>query len=916
MASRDSPGVLESTSPTTLNTSHGSHPPLKKRKLFHGSSGKLSTSVFCIKGLASSLSDDGFTLEPIALLLRSSLPFSWLDTSTPIQSGSLFAANNPNLEDDLCGWEEPTVLAARLIPNGTLYVVERVKKGIYALCRLSSCVNEGDLLVAAKEGRPSLRRKPLLDLDASDKEEGADWREAARVKEDFLDIEPFGKRRKFDVSVVFETGQSNVLPEIDVAATTEQSRKDNHVQTPPEEGVQMPQPNVEEQAATEEGAQVTENLLDSLRTQYLEALYVSKTSVAYFAKGPLTRCRNAFQRPGQDGVATSSELASFYREAILPVKKMDLKYKETLPTIIRNVALVLSEDEADSRPRKRKSKKKKKLGKNGLYPEEEDFVRKWWKGRHLTESAGSTEMTREEEFKRHISDLRLRETQLQILLILETIALESSGSTTSEEAPQEHAHHEDGSKQSKTKKPQDLNVLLELLLDRLCIWHTVSAEDAVVPDTVKDSGENHLSGKKIESDMLRDFCTEVIIPFYASRLPEQCKSIKRKLGGPNLASPTRPTAHSKSSSRAQPGTVVKRPQPQKSRRTLQRVLTDEKTAASQRGRHPSLARSSTAPSLQEIKRESAEPSLPSLSASVRGGIQIARRVDNREVDLNAVAKQHEAKLKKMNMLMEQKRELDAAINALRKPNRELIAKEIAEQTEKRISNTSSRKSKNPTRNPLGQGVQVMATPKGSRKKDVNVDLPPPPRDLARARQLDTSPALGSDISVVPASTVRPSLTSANTRREEINSIHETPSRGASRLSDPLEMMVKEAADTPRNSDCSRALFKVPNLPISRSEPHGSSSTPVSSRLFSVSRHGGKSDADVHVVGACTVQETPPRTAVSTTFLPTTMPSSPAPVMDTPVKGGGSRRAPMTPVKMTPEKSIYEQLGWDDDELAL
>lgn len=573
---------------------------------------------------------------------------------------------------------------------------------------------------------------------------------------------------------------------------------------------------------------------------------------------------------------------------------MDLKYKETLPTIIRNVALVLSEDEADSRPKKRKSKKKK-LGKNGLYPEEEDFVRKWWKGRHLMESAGSTEVTREEEAKRHISDLRLRETQLQILLILETIALEASGSTASGEAPQEHVDHEGGAKQSKTKKPQDLNVLLELLLDRLCIWHAVSAEDAVVPDTVKENGENHLSGKKIESDMLRDFCTEVIIPFYASRLPEQCKSIKRKLGGPNLASPPRPTHHSKSSSRTKPGTVAKRPEPQKSRRTLQRVLTDEKAAASQRGRHPSLARSSTAPSLHEIKRESVEPSLPPLNTSVRGGIQVARRVDNREVDLNAVAKQHEAKIKKMNMLMEQKRELDAAINALRRPNRELIAREIAEQTEKRIAGTSSRKSKNPTRNPPGQGVQVMATPKGSRKKDVDVDLPPPPRSLARAsvgRQPDTSPpALESDISMVPASAVRPSLPDSNTGRDEINSIHETPSRGPSKLSDPLETMVKEAADTPRDLGCSRSLFKVPNLPAS--------STPVPSRLFFGSRCKPEPDAP-------TVQETPPRSVPAT--LPT-MPSSPAPVLDTPVKGGN--RTPMTP-----EKSIYEQLGWDDDDLAL
>jgi DNA replication regulator SLD3 len=305
MASRGSPGVLEPTSSTTLNTLHGTHPPSKKRKLFHSRSGVLSTSLFCIKvcylpgpclqalpavpahrrfqGLGSSLSDDDFTLEPITLLLRSRLPFSWLDTSISVPSGRLFAATNPNLENDLCGWEEPTVLAARLVSNGTLYVLERVKTGIYALCRLSPSIDEGNLLVAAKEGHRSLRRKPLLD-QSCDRGECADWREAARLKEDFLDMEPFGKRRKFDVSVVFETRQSNVLHEMDIVndadahllPTTEQSRKESHFQTPPGEGTDIPQPNMEEQTGTADGTQTSESLLQSLRAQYLEALYISK----------------------------------------------------------------------------------------------------------------------------------------------------------------------------------------------------------------------------------------------------------------------------------------------------------------------------------------------------------------------------------------------------------------------------------------------------------------------------------------------------------------------------------------------------------------------------------------------------------------------------------------------------------------
>jgi hypothetical protein len=59
-----------------------------------------------------------------------------------------------------------------------------------------------------------------------------------------------------------------------------------------------------------------------------------------------------------------------------------------------------------------------------------------------------------------------------------------------------------------------MNVLLELHLDRMCIWHAVTMEETSAADTAKTSSfsGNHLSGKKVESDAVRDFCTEVIIP--------------------------------------------------------------------------------------------------------------------------------------------------------------------------------------------------------------------------------------------------------------------------------------------------------------------------------------------------------------------------------------------------------------------
>jgi len=668
--------------------------------------------------------------------------------------------------------------------------------------------------------------------------------------------------------------------------------------------------------------------------------------VAYFAKGPLTRCRTAFQARDSEQATGSVELTGFYREGILAAKKMDLKYRESLPSVVRDAALALSDDGAKS---KKQKSKKKKLGKNGLYPEEEGFIHKWWKDRIMNESSAQ-ELSREAESKKQISDLRLRETQLQILLVLEVMVLEMAIAST-EKHNSDKEKGIDGEKETpkkvKAKKLADLNVLLELHLDRMCIWHAVSMEETTAADTAKASSfsNNHLSGKKVESDAVRDFCTEVIIPFYAARLPDKCKLITRKFGVSGGISPVaKKTQSSSKSHRVEPGAEVKRQPPaQKPRRTLQRVLTDEKAAAAQ-ARHPGLHRSNTAPTHPNGKRDN-EPLLPTvLSGSVRGGIQKAKRTENREVDLNAVARHHETKLRKVQMLADQKKELDAAINALRKPNRELVSKDIAEDASKRISSGggSSRKSKNPVRNPFGEGVQVMATPRANRRKDAVVGLPPMPRSLAPSRSfagVENSP-IGESPLMIPSSSRRAiSFSGADSDpfnpRDEGRSprssqpegaVQETPTRPSSKIFQSDTMAAR------RPSSSGKGLFRVPNLPAPRStqpmvpgSPIHSRHTPfivpsesssLSSRQFSQSLNDVRSSA---------IMETPPKKrAPESISTPTADPfstslnamvtenhraQSPPAVMGTPVKGATA--VPVTPEK-SQSKSIYEQLGWDDE----
>lgn len=630
--------------------------------------------------------------------------------------------------------------------------------------------------------------------------------------------------------------------------------------------------------------------------------------MAYFAKGPLTRCRVAFQSAESES-AKPADLINFYQEAILTAKKMDLKYRETLPATIQDAMLTLSDDEP-GRKKKPKSRKKK-MGKNGLYPGEEQFVRRWWRGRAMADMGATIELSREAEVKKNIADLRMRETQLQILLILETLALEAATAIAAAETKPEETGERSDTK--KTKKLQELKVMLELHLDRLCIWHAVNFEDTGVSETAKGSS---VSGKKVESDAVRDFCTEVIIPFYAARLPDKCKAITRKLGvSGTMPSSSKQSQTKKASQDPEPGAAVERKPAQKhTRRPFQRVLTDSQ--ATSQAHPPSLNRSNTAPSNPDSRRGSIDPLLPNLSTSVRGGILKAKRVENREIDLIAVARQHETKLKKVQLMMDQKKELDAAIHTLRKPNRELVAKDIAEDADKRRTGGSGRKPKNPVRNPMGQGVQVAATPKGSRKKDAVIGMPPLPRSLTRSstQPKGSSAALfggdGSPRRISSSSALRSHSFSGTPMSKNPGIIQETPAR---RPAQPLGSYDDTVTSIGESPTISKNLFRVPPRPAPRPTTTDmlAPSTPVSSRhVDAYQRHATSNPAEAPK--SSIIMETPPKQGPTVPVMQETPPVGT--IFNTPVKGSSTKLSvpAATGPPMTPEKSIYEQLGWDDE----
>ena len=156
----------------------------------------------------------------------------------------------------------------------------------------------------------------------------------------------------------------------------------------------------------------------------------------------------------------------------------------------------------------------------------------------------------------------------------------------------------------------------------------------------------------------------------------------QKLGGPKPPSPARPPlskAASSSQVPLQPGESIQRQSLRKPRRTLERVLTDEKKAS--QARPTSLSRSATDSILPGLKREITDLSLSSIPLN-KVIVHQSKRYSQREVDLGATCHVNEAKIKKKANV---EKELKDAIATLKKPNSRLAVKDIVEAAEKRVA---------------------------------------------------------------------------------------------------------------------------------------------------------------------------------------------------------------------------------------
>lgn len=201
---------------------------------------------------------------------------------------------------------------------------------------------------------------------------------------------------------------------------------------------------------------------------------------------------------------------------------VDKKYRDGVPNCISLIDVHdHSAEDVAMKPKKRKAVKKMKVGKNGLYPTEDPLIRRWWTNHDEEAETGAPGTSREELAKARISELRIRETQLQLIIILEVLALQPLASATEDvgsglPSALPMVEQPNNDKPVKSKKPDHLTMLTDVHIDRLCIWQSIALESINAP-----SGDSQHADKKADTALtqtkhtdsfLRDFCVEVIAP--------------------------------------------------------------------------------------------------------------------------------------------------------------------------------------------------------------------------------------------------------------------------------------------------------------------------------------------------------------------------------------------------------------------
>ncbi|KAF7547885.1 hypothetical protein G7046_g8869 [Stylonectria norvegica] len=835
-------------------------------------------------------------LQPLMVLPREHLPLSSIDfnaSNSEFSHTRFFESHVKILDLETRMGSAPVVLLARHESSRAVYALERQHDGLYVACRLGHWI-ELDILARYATAICRERLRPTTRPQS----QGRSASIAITTPQQYKDE----KKKRAAIEAIQSLVRKRPRSQ-SVATLEEVVVQEDASDLIPAAAMQFPSPALEQDAFLEKqsasGAttpasrlasgpgplydetphqQTAESIFDTIRTQYSEALYKSMGSLAYFAKGPLSRARSAFHLDLESNLVMG-ELIEFLKSLILTAVQIDKKYRETIPEVIAKMKNTI--ESSDEGRKKKRRARKMKLGKDGLYPYEEDHIRKWWIASKPEWKDGETNVAAQQA-KSLASMLRTRETQLQIIVLLEILALEPSKATEDVEESQLPAlpgavecQGHMAPPPSKKRSKHNLPVLVDVHADRLTIWQsTASDEQILLEDSqVSRQSEDGLSQQLSSSEPLKDFCVDVIVPFFSARLPELCESINRKLGGPVTAKSSKSRTAKRSSTKREqkPGAATKRPGPAQPQRTLQRALSTDQLHRRSISRGPSnmiaLMRSASSTSVTGIKREGSEPAV--LKGVLRADPSLANKRSGSLSRSSSVSNLPDVKVNKKALV---EAELKDAISALRKPNREVIQKAMAEAAQYRVPPVLPvKKVRKPPRSSIGSSIQVKATPANNRFKDMFA---------AHSGTVADVPFMSTEEDVIPPSSAPSKVPSTGFRRSHRDAFPDSMS---------------PAMDT---------IGRTPTKPSSFTQRLASKETaiPLSSPLM-----------DSRAISA--EQLFVPGSARKEQRRVSSISPRDEGVFTTPVKAlpKVSKDALVPQVQVTEKKmSIYQTLGWDDE----
>ncbi|KAF9774542.1 hypothetical protein IL306_007434 [Fusarium sp. DS 682] len=783
------------------------------------------------------------------------------------------------------------VLLARKEASRAIYALERQQNGVYVVCRLGPWVNLDALAEHAsavcQERLRSIARTesqsqngPSVNATLHIHKEEKTKRAAIEAIQTLVRKRP----RSQSVSTLAESVKQEPGPEpaipVDSKLPSPTFNPEKLAHSPSEQQTQPSRPTtaISIPGNNEEPSQqlTTDSIFETLRIQYFEMLYKSMGSLAYFAKGPLSRARSAFHLDLEANLDIG-DLIEFLKGLVLTTVQIDKKYRETIPALIAQMKTVV--DSSDEAPRRKRRAKKMKVGKDGLYPYEEAHIRKWWSMNKPELKEDETDVSAQ-QIRSLTSMLRTRETQLQMIIILEILALTplkpTDDADESQLPPLSGTAESQGDAVAQSVKKRNkhrLPILVDVHADRLTIWQsTASDEQLLLEDSQITQAPDGQSGQKSSSEPLKDFCVDIIVPFFSHRLPELCDSINRKLGGPVIVKPSRPKILKRPSSKRspKPGAVAKRSSSGQPTRALQRALSTEQQSRRSVSRGPSnviaLMRSATSTSLPSIKRETSDSFLikPVLNAEP----DLMNRKSGPLSRSSSVSNLQDAKSNKKAQV---EAELKEAISSLRKPNREVVGKALAEAAERRATvSSSAKKARKPGRSSLGACV-VKATPTNARFRDV----------FAKPHVADTPRMTTED--VIPPSSLPSVVPSTGFREAQRDGIRQRSTPDFERIGSTPTKAGSSFIRRPANDE--------DILPFPPSSPS------LERRTMSA--------ADRFNPGGVTDQKRKVSFTVSRNEILAT------PVKATKTKNIDAENQTAEPMAAK-SVSIYEKLGWDDD----